>query len=108
LSDCIRELYKNNFSHQNLLQNQDIIHLLVEDIIFYQRPLRSQKSTISNCPLEFRVFKDDGIEKVSPLKVASKSHPIYQEFRLLQWINNLRIIRIKDEKYVTEKFLGNL
>uniref|UniRef100_UPI0035948C10 type II CRISPR RNA-guided endonuclease Cas9 n=1 Tax=Aquiflexum sp. TaxID=1872584 RepID=UPI0035948C10 len=108
LSDIIRELYKNNFSQQNFLQNQDMIHLLVEDIIFYQRPLRSQKSTLSNCPLEVRVFKEDGIEKKSPLKVASKSHPLYQEFRLLQWVNNLRIIRIKDEKYVTEKFLGNL
>lgn len=108
LSDCIRELYKNNFSHENFLQNQNMIHLLVEDIIFYQRPLRSQKSTISNCPLEFRLFKEDGIDKIVPLKVASKSHPLYQEFRVLQWINNLRIIRIKDEKYVTEKFLGNL
>ncbi|MCH7398140.1 type II CRISPR RNA-guided endonuclease Cas9 [Belliella sp. DSM 107340] len=108
LSDCIRELYRNNISQQNLLLNQDIIHLLVEDIIFYQRPLRSQKSSISNCPLEARVYKEDGLEKVTPLKVASKSHPLYQEFRLLQWINNLRIIRIKDEKYVTENFLGNL
>ncbi|MFC3414254.1 type II CRISPR RNA-guided endonuclease Cas9 [Algoriphagus hitonicola] len=108
LSDCIRELYKNNYSHQSLLQNQDLIHLLVEDIIFYQRPLRSQKSTISNCPLESRVFMKDGIENVSPIKVVSKSHPLYQEFRLLQWINNLRIIGIKDEKYVTEKFLGDI
>jgi len=108
LSDCSRELYRNNMSQQNLLQNQDMIHLLVEDIIFYQRPLRSQKSTISNCSLEVRGFKEDGIEKISPLKVASKSHPLYQEFRLLQWINDLRIIRIMDEKYVTEKFLGKL
>ncbi len=104
--DCVRELYKYNKSHQNFLSGKDITHLLVNDVIFYQRPLRSQKSTIGNCPLEFKTYEKDGLKKIVPYKVAPKSHPLFQEFRLLQWISNLRIIRKDDDSDVTLKFLG--
>lgn len=106
MSDCVRELYKNNHSHQNFLASQDVMHLLIEDIIFYQRPLRSQKSTVGNCPLEFKSYEKDGVQKIVPYKVAPKSHPLFQEFRLLQWISNLRIIRKEDDSDVTSEFLG--
>jgi CRISPR-associated endonuclease Csn1 len=53
-SDCVRELYRNNEAHQLTLGKKDFVHLFMEDLIFYQRPLRSQKSSISNCTLEFR------------------------------------------------------
>ncbi|GMQ23336.1 type II CRISPR RNA-guided endonuclease Cas9 [Algoriphagus sp. oki45] len=105
MADCVRELYKHNHSHQNFLASKDILHLLVDDIIFYQRPLRSQKSTVSNCPLEFKTYKMDGVEVKAPYKVAPKSHPLFQEFRLLQWISNLRIIRKSDDSDVTMDFL---
>ncbi|RZS94672.1 type II CRISPR RNA-guided endonuclease Cas9 [Cecembia calidifontis] len=104
--DCIRELYKHNHSHQNFLGNKDIVHLLIDDIIFYQRPLRSQKSSIGNCSLEFKTFEIEGVKKAVPYKVTPKSHPLFQEFRLLQWISNLRIIRKEDDKDVTVDFLG--
>ena len=55
---CIRELYQNNIAQQLVLSKRDFIHLFVEDIIFYQRPLRSQKSSIGHCTLEYRVYKD--------------------------------------------------
>lgn len=106
MADCVRELYKHNDSHQNFLASKDIKHLLVEDIIFYQRPLRSQKSTVGNCSLEFKTFKKDGIEIKVPYKVAPKSHPLFQEFRLLQWVSSLRIIRKSDDSDVTREFLG--
>ncbi len=106
MADCVRELYKHNHSHQNFLASKDILHLLVDDIIFYQRPLRSQKSTVSNCPLEVKTYKKDGVEIKAPYKVAPKSHPLFQEFRLLQWISNLRIIRKTDDSDVTLEFLG--
>lgn len=48
LADCIRELYRKNETQQQILLLKDFLHLFVEDIIFYQRPLRSQKSTIAN------------------------------------------------------------
>ncbi|MCZ0211965.1 hypothetical protein OZK63_42145, partial [Streptomyces sp. UMAF16] len=57
-NDCIRELYRNNESHQFTLSKRNFVHLFVEDILFYQRPLKSQKSSISSCNLEFRPMKD--------------------------------------------------
>lgn len=105
MGDCIRELYKFNYSHQNFLVSKDMIHLLIEDIIFYQRPLRSQKSSIGNCPFEFKTYEREGVIKNVPYKVAPKSHPLFQEFRLLQWISNLRIIRKQDDADVTIEFL---
>ncbi len=104
--DCVRELYKHNLSHQNFLSGKDILHFLVEDIIFYQRPLRSQKSTVANCTLEFKTYQKDGVEHKVPYKVAPKSHPLFQEFRLLQWVSNLRIIRRIEDADVTADFLG--
>lgn len=110
LNDCIRELYRNNEAHQQILSNKDFVHLIVEDIIFYHRPLKSQKSTISKCPLEFRIYemKDENgnkIEKKEYLKVIPKSHPLYQEFRLWQWIANLRIYGKQEEVDLTSNFL---
>lgn len=103
LMDCVRELYRNNEQHQQLLSAKDFVHLFLNDIIFYQRPLRSQKSSISNCSLESRKSKE-GV--VFPIKVTSKSNPYYQEFRLLQWIQNLVIYRKDDDVNVTNEFLA--
>lgn len=102
--DCVRELYRNNEQHQQMLSAKDFVHLILEDILFYQRPLRSQKSSVSNCSLENRKSKD-GI--IFPIKVISKSNPYYQEFRLLQWLQNLVIYRKEDDANVTKEFLPN-
>lgn len=108
-SDCIRELYRNNEAHQLTLNKKDIIHLFMEDIIFYQRPLRSQKSSVSNCTLEFRKYKDEnGTEHTQYLKVIPKSNPYYQEFRIWQWIFNLNIYKKEDDTNVTKEFLDRI
>ena len=89
---CINELYPRNEAHQNNIKNKDFEYLFLEDIIFYQRPLKSKKSTISNCPYESRVFLKDGIKQAPQfLKCISKSHPLFQEFRLWQFLRNLKI-----------------
>ena len=54
-------------------------HALKNEIIFYQRPLKSQKDTIGKCMLEPKK------------KRIAKSHPLFQEFRMLQQVNNLMI-----------------
>jgi CRISPR-associated endonuclease Csn1 len=106
-NDCVRELYRNNEAHQLTLSKKDIVHLFMEDIIFYQRPLRSQKSSISNCTLEFRKYKDEnGAEHTQFLKAIPKSNPYYQEFRLWQWIFNLNIYKRDDDSNVTKEFLN--
>ena len=110
LADCIRELYSKNEAQQRNLTARDFVHLFVEDIIFYQRPLRRQKSTIANCSLESRSYidKDSHTRKGAPLKVCSKSNPYYQEFRVLQWLQNLRIYEIDTDQEVTHEFIKTL
>lgn len=108
-NECIRELYRNNDSQQLQLSNKDFVHLFLEDIIFYQRPLRSQKSSIGNCTLENRKYIDEkGIEHIEWLKAIPKSNPYYQEFRLWQWIYNLSIYKKDDDTNVTSEFLNSL
>lgn len=108
-SDCVRELYRNNEGHRELLSGKDFVHLFLNDIIFYQRPLRSQKSSISNCSLEpaFKYQNKDGIVQVKSLKSTPKSNPYYQEFRLWQWLFNLSVYRKEDDTNVTNDFLDN-
>lgn len=108
LNDCIRELYRNNETHQQTLQSKDFLHLFINDIIFYQRPLRSQKSSIGNCTLEFYTYKDkEGTEHTEFLKAIPKSNPYYQEFRLWQWMYNLAIYKKEDDTNVTAEFINS-
>ncbi len=89
---CVVELYPNNKAQQNNIRNKDFTYLFIEDIIFYQRPLKSKKSLISNCKFEYRTYKDkEGNIRKAPLKCVPKSHPLYQEFRLWKFVQDLRI-----------------
>ncbi|MGL5957682.1 MAG: type II CRISPR RNA-guided endonuclease Cas9, partial [Phocaeicola sp.] len=99
---CIEELYPNNDAHINNISNRDFTYLFLEDIIFYQRPLKSKKSLISDCPYESHHYVDKTTNetKEAAVKCAAKSHPLFQEFRLWQFIANLRI-------YQREKFVDN-
>ncbi len=102
---CVDELYPYNHAHQYKLKNKGFEYLFLEDIIFYQRPLKSKKSSIGNCQYEVRTYKklikltENGkpTEKEvfvhEPLKGISKSHPLYQEFRLWQFLRNLRLYK---------------
>ena len=65
-------------------------------IIFYQRPLKSKKNLIAVCELEQRKVKVtvDGKEKeitIGP-KIAPKSSPMFQEFRIWQNLNNILLL----------------
>jgi len=91
---CIEELYTNNESHRNIIAKPDFSNLFINDIIFYQRPLKSKKSLISDCPYESR-FDDKG--NVHSVKCIAKSNPLFQEFRLWQFIQNLRIYQREKE-----------
>lgn len=114
LADCVRELYRNNEQHRQQLEGKDLSNLLLNDIIFYHRPLRSQKSGIGKCNLEYKVYKakdkygtllrdadDKLIEKRVYAQVIAKSNPYYQEFRLLQWISNLAFYQKDNDESLT-------
>jgi CRISPR-associated endonuclease Csn1 len=85
---CIEELYPSNEAHRNNIAKPDFVNLFVNDILFYQRPLKSKKSLIDNCPYEYHSDKDGNIY---PIKCVAKSNPLFQEFRLWQFVQNLRI-----------------
>jgi len=107
LKQCVEELYPNNYAQQNLLKDKDFAHLLIEDIIFYQRPLKSKKSLIDGCNFESRTYFDKKENKyiTKPIKVIAKSHPLYQEFRLWQFVENIRIYQ--KEKMIDGKLFTN-
>lgn len=119
--DCIHELYPRNEAHINNIKNRDFKYLFLDDIIFYQRPLKSKKSTISKCPYESRSYlksvsvKENGVllekkvEVKEGINTIPKSHPLYQEFRLWQFLNNLKFYRkeTRNEVDVTKDFLGD-
>lgn len=105
-NDCIRELYRSNKAQQLEISKRDFVHLFVEDIIFYQRPLKSKKSTIGNCVLEYRKHKDKEDKEIKGyLKVIPKSNPLFQEFRVWQWMYNLKIYKKEDDIDMTTQFL---
>ncbi len=47
--------------------------------MFYQRPLKSQKGLVAKCPFE------------PQKKRAPSSHPLFEEFRMWQTLNNIKI-----------------
>ena len=114
---CIEELYSQNDAHRNLISNRDLVYLLADDILFYQRPLKSKKSLIADCPYEAYTHtdKDTGVIQHFGIKCIAKSHPLFQEFRLWQFLSNLRIYqkeKTMDGKLcfdvdVTSEFLKN-
>lgn len=105
---CIEELYPINEAHRNTIAKTDFANLFINDILFYQRPLKSKKSQIDNCPYEERIFIDSktGEKKKVPVKCIAKSNPLFQEFRLWQFIQNLRIYQ--REKEIDGKLLTDI
>lgn len=106
---CIEELYPSNEAYRLNIANRNFTYLFVDDILFYQRPLKTKKSLIANCPYEEHVGidKTTGEEKKYGVKCIAKSHPLYQEFRLWQFLSNLRIYKkgLADDVDVTPDFL---
>ncbi|MBQ9546269.1 MAG: type II CRISPR RNA-guided endonuclease Cas9 [Bacteroidales bacterium] len=90
---CIEELYRTNEAYRKSIANRDFTYLLADDILFYQRPLKSKKSLIVKCPFE---HYSDG----HAINCIAKSHPLFQEFRIWQFISNLRIY--KENRDVTQ------
>ena len=104
---CVLALYPHNESHRESIKTTDFTRFFVDDILFYQRPLKSKKYLIANCPYEFHQYvdKETGEIKKSPLKCVARSNPYYQEYRLWGYIQNLRIIQKEKEELVDDNNL---
>ncbi|MDR0972263.1 MAG: type II CRISPR RNA-guided endonuclease Cas9 [Bacteroidales bacterium] len=79
------EFYKEE---GNNIFNDELKKHIRDNIIFYQRPLKSQKRLIHFCKLETK-------NRVSP-----KSSPLYEEFNIWNTLNSVRIFN-KNEENVT-------
>lgn len=102
-TECLNELYPINDDYRKSIAHRDFTYLLVNDVLLYQRPLKSKKSTISDCPYESR-FDHDGNEH--HIKCIAKSNPYFQEFRIWQFVSNLRIY--ERSKLVNGKLLTDV
>ena len=75
-------------------------------IIFYQRPLRSQKGLIGYCEFEKKQkeIMIDGKKKIvtSGCRVSPKSSPLFQEFKIWQILNNI-VLSWEDENHHKQK-----
>ncbi len=89
------------FNGQKLKEflSNDLLHVIKNDIIYYQRDIKSQKHLISECRYEKRIGKEKDVNGnfiesgKYGLKCIPKSSPLFQEFRIWQDIHNIRLIR---------------
>jgi len=81
------EHYLNEFEEICRAQKvDDDLKKQLVDAIFYQRPLKSQKGTVGKCSLE-------------PAKSRCPvSHPDFEEFRMLSFVNNIKVKTPDDER----------
>ena len=82
------------------------INQLRDKIIYYQRPLKSQKGLVSICEFEGKWYKNkDGKEVFNGPKVTPRSSPLFQVCKIWETINNITINSKKGEQFIisTEK-----
>lgn len=81
-------------------------------IIFYQRKLKSQKSSVSFCEFESKEIEieKDGqkVKRTIGLKVAPKSSPLFQELKIWQVLNNVLVRKKGSKKRVVKEAIATL
>ncbi len=106
---------KAGSSKSKEILSNDLYHVIANDIIYYQRELKSQKSLISGCQYEKLAIERDGQKIKIGVKVAPKTSPEFQEFRIWQTIHNIKIYEREQyldghtmiDEDVTGLYLGN-
>lgn len=81
-------------------------------VIFYQRPLRSQKGLVGLCEFEnwtINVEIDGKVKKKTfGLKVSPISSPLFQEFKIWQILNNLKVNGVYLDQDSKERLFAEL
>ena len=89
-----RDYFKNevDFIFENLgYDNQTNFCKTVRNAIIDQRPLRSQKGLVGYCTLDNPLKSKTGAYYKAGKKRIPLSHPLYEEYRMWCFINNLKI-----------------
>lgn len=84
--DEFEKLWETQKQYHPEALTDDLKREIRDVVIFYQRRLKSQKGLVSNCELENR-------------KVCPKSSPLFQEFRIWQTLNNVKL----DGEYLNDE-----
>jgi CRISPR-associated endonuclease Csn1 len=85
--------YPKNTEKQKEIKNNTLVHLFINDIIYFQRPLKSKKSSIADCRFARKNFKNPSTQKEIAYKAAPISSPGFQEFRIWQTVNNIKVLQ---------------
>lgn len=93
-----REAYIEEFDSVCKTQqafHPEITQLLIDkirnEIIYYQRPPKSQKGLVSVCEFAGKMIMKDGKEYFAGPKVAPKSSPLFQIEKIWETINNIKL-----------------
>ncbi|MBE0424874.1 MAG: type II CRISPR RNA-guided endonuclease Cas9, partial [Lutibacter sp.] len=70
-------------------EDGNLKHKSQDSVLFWQRPLRSQKGLLSKCRFEPDYKNKEGKYLQKGKTPCHLSHPIYEEFRAYQYINNI-------------------
>jgi len=91
--DEFETLWKTQAKYHKLSDN--LKKEIRDRIIFFQRPLKSQKGLISFCEFESKVVEidSDGKKKKKTIgsRVAPRSSPLFQEFKIWQQLANVQL-----------------
>ena len=90
---CQKEFYPEVFTDA-------FINRLRNEIIFYQRSLKSCKHLINQCEFSQRAYKKaDGSIVIAGPKVAPRTSPLFQICKIWESVNNLKLTNRKGEEY---------
>lgn len=100
--DEFEQIWETQAKYHSILTDE--LKTEIRDVVvFYQRKLKSQKGLISFCEFEQRELNIDGKTKTVGLRVAPKSSPLFQEFKIWQNLNNVLIRKSGSKKRTIKK-----
>lgn len=87
----VKDLLIGQISHDP--ESGELLYKSNDSVLFWQRPLRSQKHLINKCSLESRKMYDPVKQRhyIQGPRVAAVSHPTSEFHRALQVLSNVRV-----------------
>lgn len=86
--------------HYPDILTDELFRKFKNEIIYYQRPLKSQKGLVSVCEFEGMYLKNkEGKEVFAGPKVAPRSSPLFQVCKIWESINNITIKNRRGEEF---------
>lgn len=94
-------IWEKQNQYYSTVLTEELLVKIRDEIIYYQRPLKSQKGLVSICELEGSYYRTkEGKEVFSGPKVAPRSSPLFQVCKIWETINNLSLKNRTGEEYV--------